>query len=201
MVCYGIFWSGQLHSLLKIYKSPNRPTNMYRFSSLHQKSNIHPSVGPSLPHFESCPRVIHSGGTKEGVRFPKLRPVKGTESNIFTCQLRAWQLFLKPLIRLSRFLSNTNHESGKFKFSRVNCVTIQLTVRAWSHEPGRLALPRWRLSRYYAPINVNPVGVGGKCGQGVGIWQILKFFYQIPQGGKRKVNQKCQKSPHPRGKI
>ena len=43
-------------------------------------------------------------------------------------------------------------------------------------------------------------GGGGECGQGVGIWQILKFFDQIPQGGKRKVNQKCQKSPHPRGK-
>ena len=51
MVCYGIFWSGQLHSLLKIYKSPNRPTNMYLVS-------------------ESCPRVIHSGGTRERVRFP-----------------------------------------------------------------------------------------------------------------------------------
>ena len=51
----------------------------------------------------------------------------------------------------------------------------------------------------YAPINVNSVG-GGECGQGVGIWQILKFFDQIPQGGKRQVNQKCQKSPHPRGK-
>ena len=49
-----------------------------------------------------------------------------------------------------------------------------------------------------APINVNPVG--GECRQGVGIWQILKFFDQIPQGGKRKVNQKCQKSPHPREK-
>ena len=43
-------------------------------------------------------------------------------------------------------------------------------------------------------------GGGGECRQGVGIWQILKFFDQIPQGGKRKVNQKCQKSPHPRGK-
>ena len=51
---------------------------------------------------------------------------------------------------------------------------------------------------FYAPINVNPVG--GECGQGVGIWQILNFFDQIPQDGKRKVNQKCQKSPHPRGK-
>ena len=53
---------------------------------------------------------------------------------------------------------------------------------------------------YYAPINVNPMGEGGECGQGVGIWQILKFFDQIPQGGKQKVNQKCQKSPNPRGK-
>ena len=44
-------------------------------------------------------------------------------------------------------------------------------------------------------------GRGGPCGQGVGIWQILKFFDQIPQGGKRKVNQKCQKSPHPGEKI
>ena len=52
-----------------------------------------------------------------------------------------------------------------------------------------------------APINVNPEwGGGGECGQGVGIWQILKFFDQIPQGGKRMVNQKCQKSPQPRGK-
>ena len=41
---------------------------------------------------------------------------------------------------------------------------------------------------------------GGECGQGVGIRQILKFFDQIPQGGKRKVNQKRQNSPHPRGK-
>ena len=54
---------------------------------------------------------------------------------------------------------------------------------------------------FNAPINVNPVGGGGgECGQGVGIWQILKFFDQIPQSGKRKVNQKCQKSPHPRRK-
>ena len=56
---------------------------------------------------------------------------------------------------------------------------------------------------FNAPINVNPVrdGGGGECGQGVGIWQILKFFDQIPQGRKRKVNQKCQKSPHRWGKI
>ena len=51
-----------------------------------------------------------------------------------------------------------------------------------------------------APINENPVGGGGgECRQGVGIWQILKFFDLTPQGGKRKVNQKCQKSPHLRG--
>ena len=53
----------------------------------------------------------------------------------------------------------------------------------------------------YAPINVNPVGGGGgECGQGVGIWEILKFLDQIPQGRKRKVDQKCQKKPPPQGK-
>ena len=41
------------------------------------------------------------------------------------------------------------------KPSRANCMTIQLTVRAWLHYPGWpslsgwLALPRWLLSRYY----------------------------------------------------
>ena len=54
----------------------------------------------------------------------------------------------------------------------------------------------------YTPININHVGGGGGvsagCGQGVGIWQILRFFDQISKGGKRKVNQKCQKSPYPR---
>ena len=54
--------------------------------------------------------------------------------------------------------------------------------------------------RNNAPINVNPVGGGGECGQGVGIWQILKFFDQIPKGGTRKVDQKCQKKPPPQGK-
>ena len=60
-----------------------------------------------------------------------------------------------------------------------------------------LLSPLWILW-HNAPINVNPVR--GECGQGVGIWQISKFFDQIPQRGKRKVDQKCQKSPHPRGK-
>ena len=45
------------------------------------------------------------------------------------------------LIRLSRILSYTNqHEPRKRqipKLSRASCVTIQLTVRAWSHEPGK----------------------------------------------------------------
>ena len=53
-----------------------------------------------------------------------------------------------------------------------------------------------------APINVNPLGGGGggSAGKGWGFDKFLKFLVQIPQGGKRKVNQKCQKSPHPRGK-
>ena len=55
-----------------------------------------------------------------------------------------------------------------------------------------------------APINVNPVGTGGGgggFGQRVGIWQILKFLDQIPQGGKRNVHQKCKKAPTPGEKI
>ena len=53
-----------------------------------------------------------------------------------------------------------------------------------------------------APINVNPVGGGGGAGgHGGGIWQISEFFDQIPQGGKWKVNQKCQKDPTPGEKI
>ena len=55
---------------------------------------------------------------------------------------------------------------------------------------------RWSLCTYQC----KPRGGGGGVRQGMGIWQILKFFDQIPQGGKRKVNQKCQKSPHPRRK-
>ena len=53
------------------------------------------------------------------------------------------------LTRLSRILLHTNHESSKFHSFTCNCVTIQLTVRAWLHEPGLLALPRWLLSGYY----------------------------------------------------
>ena len=54
------------------------------------------------------------------------------------------------------------------------------------------------LFTYNAPINVNPGG-GGVRARG-GDLTNFKFFDQIPQGGKRKVNQKCQKRPHPRGK-
>ena len=53
-------------------------------------------------------------------------------------------------------------------------------------------------------INVNPAGGGGggaEFGQGAGIWLILNFSDQIPQGRKRKVNQKCQKSPTQEEKI
>ena len=49
------------------------------------------------------------------------------------------------LIRLS-------HELQKWqipKLSCTNCMTIQVTVRAWSHDPGWLALPSWLLSWYY----------------------------------------------------
>ena len=66
--------------------------------------------------------------------------VKGADSNIFTCKPRSiFKTF--GLIRLSRILSYTNqHEPRKRqipKLSRVSCVTIQLTVRVWSYEPGK----------------------------------------------------------------
>ena len=64
--------------------------------------------------------------------------VKGEESNIFTCKPRSIVFKTLVLIKLSRSLSYTNHESGKFQsFYLQNCVTIQLTVTAWSHGPGK----------------------------------------------------------------
>ena len=54
------------------------------------------------------------------------RTVKGTESNNFKCKGRSMYSLI--------------HEQWKRqipKLSRANCVTIQLTVRAWSHEPGK----------------------------------------------------------------
>ena len=61
------------------------------------------------------------------------------------------------LIRLTRILSyEPGAKAANSKaLPRANCVTIQLTVRAWSHESGWpglsgwLALPRWLLSRYF----------------------------------------------------
>ena len=46
------------------------------------------------------------------------------------------------LIRLSRILSYTNHESGKFQ-----SFYVQLRNNNSQYEPGWLALPRWLLSR------------------------------------------------------
>ena len=65
-------------------------------------------------------------GTRKQVAFFHDRTVKGAKSNIFTCKLHARQFFSKTLglIRLSRFLSHTNHESA-------NCMTIHLTVTTW----------------------------------------------------------------------
>ena len=86
-------------------------------------------------------------------------------------------------------------------------VVLELTFVLWYLSAAavrRLIYSRTiaNLLQCYAPINVNPVGKwggGAECGQGVGIWQILNFFDQISQGGKRKVNQ-VSKKPPPQGK-
>ena len=77
--------------------------------------------------------------------------------------------------------------SFKQKWGTVSQVFLQLIVALWKRKGFNWLCtyqckPRWG-------------GGGGECGQGVGNWQILKFFDQIPQGGKWKVNQKCQKTP------
>ena len=74
---------------------------------------------------------------RKQVAFFHGRTVKGAETNIFTC--KPCSIF-KPLglIRLSRILSYTKPGKQQIpKLSRANCVTIQLTVRAWSYEPGK----------------------------------------------------------------
>ena len=79
----------------------------------------------------------------------------------------------------------------------VNVKDVLCEVSIWSTH-FLVQTVRIEPSKFNAPINVNPVG--GECGQGVGIWQILKFFDQIPQGGRRKVNQSVKKAPTPREK-
>ena len=94
-----------------------------------------------------------------------------------------WEMDLMPGYPLSTLII-------VFRFFQSNCSLQKLHLKT-------LGKTRQNLCTYQC----NSRGWGGECGQGVGIWQILKFFDQIPQGGKRKVNQKCQKSPHPREKI
>ena len=99
------------------------------------------TVSPSCPSL----RIILCfysgwGGSVE----PKIVSLIGEEGVIkhdFFLFLIVWQW-------KQRILSYTNYETA-------NCVIIQLTLGTWSDEPGwpglsgRLALPRWLLSRYY----------------------------------------------------
>ena len=81
----------------------------------------------------------------------------------------------------------------EYRETRFKSPTEKLTIRQYIVYQQPIHPP------HLCTYQCKPHG-GGEYGQGVGIWQILKFFDQIPRGGKRKVNQKCQKSPHPRGK-
>ena len=51
-----------------------------------------------------------------------------------------------------------------------------------------------------APINVNPVGGGEECGQGVGIWKDFKIFWSNSPGWETKGQSKVSKKPPPQGK-
>ena len=54
------------------------------------------------------------------------------------------------LIRLSRILSYRNHESSKFQ--------IEITVRAWSHEPGKQWQAWWLHAKFSPAIPANWAG-------------------------------------------
>ena len=71
---------------------------------------------------------------RKQVAFFHGRTVKEAESNIFTC--KPCSIFKTlGLIRLSRILSTT--KTAIPKLSHANCVTIQLTIRAGSHDLGK----------------------------------------------------------------
>ena len=57
------------------------------------------------------------------------------------------------------------------------------------------------LLEHLCTYQCKPRGGGGGVRARGGDLTNLKFFDQIPQGGKRKVNQKCQKNPTPEEKI
>ena len=73
---------------------------------------------------------------RKQVAFFHNRTVKGAESNIFKCKPQSIQNSSVNKIKSCSLI----HEPRKRqipKLSRANCVTIQLSVRAWSHEPGK----------------------------------------------------------------
>ena len=79
-----------------------------------------------------------------------VRSLKGAESNICTCKPRSWELFLDSRVNQIKWYSLILTQNRQIlKLSLANGVTKQVTVRAWWHEPGWLALPRWLLSWYY----------------------------------------------------
>ena len=79
-----------------------------------------------------------------------VRTLKGAESNICSCKPRSLQLFLDSWVNQSKWYSLIlTRKRQILKLSRANCVTKEVTVRAWWYEPGWLALPRWLFSWYY----------------------------------------------------
>ena len=80
--------------------------------------------------------------SRKQVAFFHIQSVKGGKAQPLQVQTAFVIFKTLGLIRLS-------HEPQKWKIPKlscVNCMTIQLTVKAWSQELGWLALPSWLLS-------------------------------------------------------
>ena len=70
--------------------------------------------------------------------------------------------------------------------------------RTWTPPPHYLKVWIWHC---YAPINVNPLGGGGECGQGVGIDKFQNFLIKFPRVGNERSIKSDKKDPTPGEKI
>ena len=86
-------------------------------------------------------------------------------------------------------LSYTNNISYTKRLSRLHLFKAIFTLYRMAFAPARKPYRIGLLFTHTAPINVNPVGGGGECRQGAGIW-CLRLF---PLSGFRS----CEATPGP----